>query len=215
LLAALGGAAAWPLAAPAQQGEHMRRIGMLMGYADTDPIAQSFVAAFNQGLQELGWTDGRNVRIDYRWVAGAVERTHIFAKELIKLQPDVILSNTTPVTVALHRETRTIPIVFTIVSDPVGAGLVAGLPRPGGNVTGFINVEASMGGKWRCSRRLYPASDERHSCSIPTPLLAVDHIFSVRSKPLPDYWQWSQSSPLFAAMQQAEAARLGFAPPPT
>jgi putative ABC transport system substrate-binding protein len=96
----------------------------------------------------LGWTDGRNVRIDYRWAAGAVERTRTFAKELIKLQPDVILSNSTPVTLALHRDIRTIPIVFTIVSDPVGAGLVAGLPRPGGNVTGFINIEASMGGKW-------------------------------------------------------------------
>jgi putative ABC transport system substrate-binding protein len=101
-----------------------------------------------QGLQQLGWADGRNVRIDYRWANGDIDRMRAFAKELVELRPDVILSNTTPATAALQRETRTIPIVFVIVSDPVGAGLVASLPRPGGNITGFINIEASLGGKW-------------------------------------------------------------------
>jgi putative ABC transport system substrate-binding protein len=144
----LGGAAGWPLAARAQPPERMRRIGILMGYADSDPAARSFIAAFVRGLGELGWTDGRNVRIDYRWAVGDVEQMRTFAKELVALQPDVILANTTPVTSALHRATRTIPIVFAIVSDPVSEGLVASLSRPGGNITGFINMEASMGGKW-------------------------------------------------------------------
>jgi putative ABC transport system substrate-binding protein len=144
----LGGTvAAWPLAARAQP-DRVRRLGALIAYAESDPVAQSLLTTFAQGLQELGWTDGRNLQIDYRWGAGALERMRTLAKELVTLQPDVILSNTTPVTVALHRETSTIPIVFTIVSDPVGAGLVAGLPRPGSNVTGFINIEESMGGKW-------------------------------------------------------------------
>ena len=145
----LGGtSAAWPLAARAQQPERVRRIGVLMGYADSDPAARSFIAAFVRGLEELGWTDGRNVRIEYRWAVGDVEQMRTFAKELVALQPDVILANTTPVTLALHRATRTIPIVFAIVSDPVSEGLVASLSRPGGNITGFINMEASMGGKW-------------------------------------------------------------------
>ena len=145
----LGGtSAAWPLAARAQQPERVRRIGVLMGYADSDPAARSFIAAFVRGLEESGWTDGRNVRIEYRWAVGDVEQMRTFAKELVALQPDVILANTTPVTLALHRATRTIPIVFAIVSDPVSEGLVASLSRPGGNITGFINMEASMGGKW-------------------------------------------------------------------
>jgi putative ABC transport system substrate-binding protein len=132
----------------AQRPEATRRIGILMGYAESDSRAQSFSAAFVQGLRELGWTEGRNVRLDYRWAAGDVDRIRAFARELAALQPDVISANTTPVTKALHQETRTIPIVFAIVSDPVGEGLVASLPGKGGNVTGFINIEASMGGKW-------------------------------------------------------------------
>jgi putative ABC transport system substrate-binding protein len=145
----LGGAAAgWPLAVRAQQPGSIRRIGVLMGWAESDPEAKADLAAFVQGLAQLGWADGRNVRIDYRWANGDVDRMRTFAKELAELRPDVILANTTPATVALQRETRTIPIVFVIVSDPVGAGLVASLPRPGGNITGFINIEASLGGKW-------------------------------------------------------------------
>src|SRR5712691_223688 len=144
----LGGAAAWPVAARAQQPDRLRRIGVLLGYAEGDPQAQPTLAAFMKALQELGWADGRNIRIDYRWAAGNADRMRAFAKELVSLQPDLIVGHTTPVIAALQRETRMIPIVFVIVSDPVGSGFVAGLPRPGGNITGFINVEAEMGGKW-------------------------------------------------------------------
>ena len=145
----LGGAAAtWPVAARAQQPERMRRVGVLMGYAQSDPSAQSFFAGFVQSLQELGWIVGQNVAIEDRWAGGDINRIQKFARELVEVQPDVILSNTTPVTVALHQETHTIPIIFVIVSDPVGAGLITSLAQPGGNITGFINLEASMGGKW-------------------------------------------------------------------
>jgi len=148
ILALGGAAAAWPLGAGAQQAERVRRIGVLMGYAENDPEAQSRIAAFKQELAALGWTEGRNLRIDIRWAAGDVKRAQAFAKELLALQPEVILSNTTPVTAALHRETRTVPLVFVVVSDPVGSGFVVGLARPGGNVTGFINLEASLVEKW-------------------------------------------------------------------
>src|SRR6516165_5108008 len=122
-----GAAAAWPPAARAQQTGGLRRIGVLMGWAESDAEAQSDLAAFVQELRQLGWVDGGNVRIDYRWANGDVSRIRTFAKELVELRPDLILANTTPVTVALQRETRTIPIVFVIVSDPVGAGLVTSL----------------------------------------------------------------------------------------
>ena len=145
----IGGAtAAWPVVARAQQTEPVRRVGVLMAYAENEPEAQSFVGAFVTGLDKLGWTEGRNLRIDYRWAGGNIERIASFARELVALRPNVILANTTPVTAAFHRETRTIPIVFVIVSDPVGDGFVASLARPGGNITGFINLEASVGGKW-------------------------------------------------------------------
>jgi putative ABC transport system substrate-binding protein len=147
-IAGLGSAAAWPLAARGQQGERVRRIGVLMAYGDEDPEAKAFLAAFRRGLQELGWDEGHNLRIDIRWTAGSLERMWTSAKELVDLQPDAILSDTTPVTAALQRETRTIPIVFMTVSDPVGSGFVASLPRPGGNMTGFSNHESSMVGKW-------------------------------------------------------------------
>jgi len=144
----LGGAtAAWPLVARAQQAER-RRIGVLMGYAESDPEAQIRLAAFKQGLLALGWDESRNLRIDLRWASGDIDRASAFARELLALHPELILSNTTPVTTALQRETKTVPIVFTAVSDPVNAGFVASLPRPGGNVTGFINLEPTIGGKW-------------------------------------------------------------------
>ncbi|MGC1957742.1 MAG: ABC transporter substrate-binding protein [Pseudolabrys sp.] len=147
-LGVLGGAVAWPLSARAQQPEPTRRIAVLMGYAANDPLSQPRIAAFLQGLSELGWSDSRNLQIDYRWTGADVEQIKEFAKELVALEPDVILAQSTPVTAALQRETTGIPIVFVIVSDPVGAGFVANLARPGGNITGFINLEESMGGKW-------------------------------------------------------------------
>ena len=144
----VGGASAWPLAARAQQRERMRRVGVLMGWSESDPQFRSWIDTFVEGLAQLGWADGRNVQINVRWASGDVVRMRTFAKELVELQPDVILGGTTPVTAALQRETRTIPIVFVVVADPVGAGFVAGLPHPGGNITGFLNAEAAIGGKW-------------------------------------------------------------------
>ena len=148
-IAGLGSAAAaWPAVARAQQPDRMRRIGVLMGSDENDPEAKANLAGFTRGLAELGWTDGRNLRMEVRWAAGDVDRMRMFAKELVDLRPDAILSHTTPGTAALQRETRTIPVVFVNVSDPVGSGFVVGLPRPGGNLTGFISEEASMAGKW-------------------------------------------------------------------
>ena len=146
----LGGtAAAWPIAARAQQLER-RRLGVLTTFSNSDALAEGWLAAFRKGLDEAGWRDGRNVQIDYRWAAGDANRLQAFAKELVAPQPDVIFAVTTPAVAALLRETRTLPIVFAQVSDPVGSGFVASLARPGGNVTGFtnINIESSIGGKW-------------------------------------------------------------------
>jgi ABC-type uncharacterized transport system substrate-binding protein len=146
----LGGAAAtWPLVARAQQANRMRRIGVLMGFPESDPEAQSELASFVQELQKLGWVEGRNLRTDTRWwIPADPESTHRFAKELVALRPDLILSQTTSTTAALLQETRTIPIVFAILADPVGSGFVASLARPGGNATGFVVMEGSLGGKW-------------------------------------------------------------------
>jgi ABC-type uncharacterized transport system substrate-binding protein len=143
-----GAVAAWPLGARAQQPERVRRIGVLMAYPESDPQYQAYVAVFREGLQKLGWVDGRNIQIDTRWAAHDAEAMQRFAKELVALQPDLILSNNTPTTAALLQQTRTIPIVFATVNDPVGSGFVASLPRPGGNVTGFATLEGSLGGKW-------------------------------------------------------------------
>jgi len=145
----LGGAAvAWPIAARAQQPERMRRIGMLSNLAADDAEAQARNAAFLQALQQLGWTDGRNVRIDFRWGAGDADRNRRYAAELIALAPDVILATGSPAVEPLHRATHSVPIVFLQVTDPVGAGLVASLARPAANITGFTNYEYGMSGKW-------------------------------------------------------------------
>ena len=144
----LGGAAAWPLAARAQQPERIRRIGVLMGYAEGDREGLVFVTAFRQGLQKLGWIEGRNVQIDARWGAGREEPTQQLAKDLVRLKPDLILSHSTVTTAALLKLTRTIPVVFANVTDPIGSGFVVSLPQPGGNATGFVNMEDSMSGKW-------------------------------------------------------------------
>ena len=138
----------WPLTLRAQQSERLRRIGVLTPYSESDPYAKAQFDAFVQGLAELGWSEGRNLRMDVRWAAGDLDRVRMYAKELVTLQPDVILVDSTPQTAALQRETSTIPIVFVVVSDPIGSGFVAGLPRPGGNMTGFSNQDPSMGGKW-------------------------------------------------------------------
>jgi putative tryptophan/tyrosine transport system substrate-binding protein len=148
VIALFGVAAAWPLPALAQQSERTRRIGVLSSLAETDVEAQAWDAAFRKRLVELGWIEGRSVRIDYRWAAGSVDRMRLFARELVQLNPDALVSISTPATAALQAETRTIPIVFAWVSDPIGSGFVSSLAHPGGNITGFLNIEASVVGKW-------------------------------------------------------------------
>jgi len=148
-IALLGGAAAtWPLAARAQQRERVRRIGVLMNVAADDAEAPARVGAFSQGLAELGWTIGRNVRIDYRWYAGNADAARKYAAELDALAPDVVLASGTLGVTAIQQLTRPVPIVFTLVADPVGAGVVNSLARPGGNATGFMLFEYSLSGKW-------------------------------------------------------------------
>jgi putative ABC transport system substrate-binding protein len=142
-----GSSLAWPVVAHAQQPDRMRRVGVLMGYSESDREGQAFVAAFREGLQKLGWAEGSKIRIDIRWGALDADSRQRFAKELVALQPDLILSHNTPTTTTLQ-QTRTIPIVFVIVADPVGSGLVASFARPGGNVTGFTTMEPTMAGKW-------------------------------------------------------------------
>ena len=143
-----GAAAAWPFAARAQQAERMQRIGVLMNLAADDAEGQGRVAVFQQALQQLGWTDGRNVRIDYRWAAGDTGRFRRYAEELLALAPDVVLASATPSVQALQQATRAVPIVFANVGDPVAAGIVDSLARPGGNTTGFTYFEFGFGAKW-------------------------------------------------------------------
>ena len=145
----LGGAAvALPIAARAQQTGRMRRIGVLIGPAESDPEGQTRAEALRQDLQKLGWTEGRNIRIDYRWGTGEPDRAQASAAELVALAPDVIVAHGTPAATAVQRATRSIPIVFLVVVDPVGAGLVEGLAQPGSNITGFSTFEPEIGGKW-------------------------------------------------------------------
>jgi putative tryptophan/tyrosine transport system substrate-binding protein len=143
----VGGAVAWPVAARAQPTERMRCIGVLVGLAENDPEMKQRLAGFRQGLEKLGWSEGRNVRIDYRF-APAGTQAHLLARELVALQPDVILAQSTPATAALKPETSTIPIVFAGVADPIGSGFVASLSRPGGNLTGWLQYEEGITGKW-------------------------------------------------------------------
>src|SRR5262249_34825565 len=139
---------AWPIAARAQQRGGMRRIGVLMAVPENDREYEAFLAAFREGLQKLGWVEGSNIRTDYRWGALDAEAMLRFAKDLVALQPGPIVSQSTPTTAASLQQTRTIPIIFALVIDPVGSGFVASLPRPGGNVTGFVAMEDSLVGKW-------------------------------------------------------------------
>jgi putative ABC transport system substrate-binding protein len=145
-IAGLGTAAAWPIAARGQ-GERIQRVGVLFGLDENDPEAKRWLSQFVSGLAELGWIEGRNMRLDVRSGGGSLDRIRTLAKELVDSRPDVVLSTATPTTAALKRETQTIPIVFAIVADPVGEGFVANLARPAGNITGFINREAATSGK--------------------------------------------------------------------
>jgi putative tryptophan/tyrosine transport system substrate-binding protein len=147
-IAGMSVAAAWPVTGRAQRGERMRRIGVLMPVGENDAEGKRRLTAFAQSLADLGWIDGRNVRVDVRWYGDDFTRTRALAQELVGLQPDIIVTSTTPATVAVQRETRTIPIVFGNVGDPVGSGFVAQLNHPNGNITGFGSFEDSLGGKW-------------------------------------------------------------------
>src|SRR5262249_42002867 len=144
----LAATAAWPVVASAQHAERIARIGVLMASGESNPQYQTYVAVFRDAFQKLGWAEGRNIQIDYRWAAFDGKLMERFSKELLALQPNVILSNNTPTTAALLQQTRTIPIVFATVADPIGSGFVTGLSQPGGNATGFVTTEASLGGKW-------------------------------------------------------------------
>jgi putative ABC transport system substrate-binding protein len=148
-IAGFGSVVVWPHASRAQQPERVRRIGMLISLDENDPEEKLRLSAFTQALANLGWTDGRNVRMDLRWAGGDINRMRALAQELVGLQPEIIVTlPSTPATVALQRETRTIPIVFVGVADPVASGIVARLDRPSGNITGFANFEPTLGGKW-------------------------------------------------------------------
>jgi putative ABC transport system substrate-binding protein len=186
----IGGAAAWPLAARAQQPDRMRRIGVLMGNAESDSDARAWYAAFREGLQKLGWTEGRNTKIDTRWATPDDPESMLrLAKELVALQPDLLVSSTTPTTSALLQQTRTIPIVFAIVADPIGSGFVANFARPGGNVTGFTFTEPTMAGKWlELLKEIAPS------------VTRVAMLFNPTSATYAEYWlkPFKASAPSFA-----------------
>jgi putative ABC transport system substrate-binding protein len=154
------------LAAHAQQREGVRRVGVLSPFAETDVEARAWNSAFRKRLDELGYTQGRNIQIDYRWGAGNPDRVQLFAKELVQLNPEVLIALSTAATAALQRETRTIPIVFAIVTDPIGSGFVASLSRPGGNITGFINIEPTLIGKWLGLLREITPQVSRVACML-------------------------------------------------
>jgi len=175
----LGGAAAvCPLAARAQQPAQVRRIGVLMPLAENDPVGQARIAALREGLEKLGWIEGRNIRIDTRWTTTSdVESMQRYAKELVALQPDLIVTQSTPITATLLQETRTIPIVFALVADPIGSGFVASFAKPGGNVTGFVTIEPTMAGKWlELLKEIAPRADR------------VAFLFNPATAPYFEYW---------------------------
>jgi putative ABC transport system substrate-binding protein len=182
-IALLGGAAAaWPLAARAQQGERMRRIAAFMSLAAGDAEGRARFTAFVQGLQELGWTDGRNVRIDTRWSVGNAERNRSYAAELVALAPDVILASGGTVMGPLQQATRTVPIVFTQVGDPVGAGFVESLARPGGNATGFTNFEYGISAKWlELLKQIAPGLTRAAVLRDPTLIAGIGQLGAIQS----------------------------------
>ena len=168
-VALLGGAAAaWPLAVNAQQPAQIRRVGMLIGYAENDPETQARLAAFRQALEQLGWKEGRSIRIDYRFAPASPDQAQLFAKELVALRPDVLVGNSTPASAALLGETRTIPIVFVGVSDPVGSHFVASISQPGGSITASLTSSHHWSGSgFKFLRRWCRASHAPRSCSTP------------------------------------------------
>jgi ABC transporter substrate binding protein len=197
-IALLGaGAAAWPLAARAQQGERMRRIGVLMAHPKSDPEFQTYLAAFQGELQKLGWVEGRNIQIDSRWGAlDDAEARQRSGKELLALRPDVILTQNTPPTASMLEQTRTIT-VFVVVADPVGSGFVESLARPAGNATGFTIMEPTIAASgWSCSRRLRRTSTGSRSCSI-RPRRHIATFISIHSKPPPRPSHWTRLPHLF------------------
>ena len=171
VIALLGGAAvAWPLPARAQQPQRMPRVGVLMGVAEADPEGQARIAAFRLGLTDLGWVDGRNLRIEYRWAAGDADRIREYTAELVALAPDVLIGNGTAALAALRDATRSIPIIFVLVNDPVGQGFIPNLARPGGNIpaSAFLNIRW-WENRWRCSGNSRRTSIAWPSCSIRRP----------------------------------------------
>jgi putative tryptophan/tyrosine transport system substrate-binding protein len=198
----LGSAAAWPVVVRAQQGERMRRVGMLMGTDENDPAWKPSISAFTQALADLGWTT-RTVRMDVRWGGGDIGRMRALAQELVGLQSDVIFTDSTATTVAVQRETRTIPIVFVGVRDPVASGIVPRLDRPNGNTTGFATFEGSLGGKWlELLSEIVPGLKRPPSCSILTRLPYRLLCPSLRRRP--DHSRSIQSLRLFIATQKSK-----------
>ena len=166
-IALLGGAAVWPFAAHAERSNGVRRVGVIMGFAENDEVWQAYLANFKQGLQELGWTEGRNIRFDYRFTGDSEERMRAMAEEVVAFQPDAILVSTNSVVSATLKATRSIPIVFTWVSDPVGSGFVANLPRPSGKSLAFtISNRPSAGSGWFFSNRSRPICAASQSCTF-------------------------------------------------
>jgi putative ABC transport system substrate-binding protein len=195
-----GSAVVWPSITRAQPAK-VRRIGYLSANAESDPQAGPFLAAFDEGLRQLGWIDGNNIKIEVRWAASDLGRMTALAKELVGLQPDLIVGQATPVTAALQRETKSIPIVFVVVSDPIGSGFVSSLSRPGGNLTGFVNLEASMAGKWiELLKQVAPAITR--TAVIFNPDTAPMLIMNPRSYLLPGLNQLSRSRCLFVALRR-------------
>ena len=197
----LGGMAACPLAASAQQDARVRRIGVLMAGDENDPLAKTWVSAFTQALAGLGWTDGRNVRMDLRW-ADDINRMRALAQELVGLQPDIIVTIGIPATAAVQRETQTIPIVFANAGDPVASGIVPRLDRPGGNVTGAAWKPRWEASGLSCCRRSRPGSSGPQSCSIPT--LAPHRFICPHLRRRPGRSRSSQSLRPFTATQRSK-----------
>ena len=193
----LGGAVTWPLSARAQHLERIRRVGLLSANSASDPETQARLAAFRRRLQDLGWTEGRNIQIDYRFSGGNMERTRAAAAELVALAPDVLVAYGNPAVSALQPATRTIPIVFTQVSDPVGSGFVGNLARPGGNITGFHSFEPAIGGKWlEVLKQIAPAL--RRAAVVHDPNIAANVAFLRAAE---------AASPAFGMMVTSAAVR--------